>query len=193
LPFWIPLLIKHQKQHNRIFDFSYVIGPFDCWYASKTCWPLNFFSSIKFILISLFKIVMGLGQPSLVWVWKISLKKFQIFQFFPLRIKKISSGQVKMVPGSNTRQPLIYCKSKVCSGWVGSRPISTLKYQQGKPNNSDSFILVQKVIHWDISLILFHPFMWRSQTSYQLFFKAYLFVLLFTQLFPYLADLGWPC
>jgi len=59
------------------------------------------------------------SQPSSVWfwVWKIS-------KFFSLRVKEISSGQVKKVLGSKAGRPLIYCGSKVCSGWVGSGPIS---------------------------------------------------------------------
>jgi len=40
----------------------------------------------------------GSNQPSMVWVWKIS-PKCQIFQYFALRVKKISSGCVKKYPG----------------------------------------------------------------------------------------------
>jgi len=52
----------------------------------------------------------------LVWVWKISPKntKFSIF----------GSGQ--KVPEPEAGWPLIYCRSKVCSGWIGSRSISNL-------------------------------------------------------------------
>jgi len=51
----------------------------------------------------------GSGQPSLVcvWHWKISLLN-------RFGSKKVSSGWVKKYPG----QPLIYCRSEVCSGWV---------------------------------------------------------------------------
>jgi len=38
--------------------------------------------------------------------------------------KTISSGRVKKYPGSKVGRPLIYCKSKVSSGRVGSGPIS---------------------------------------------------------------------
>jgi len=43
----------------------------------------------------------GLGQPSLVWgwVWKISPINPKFFNFFPLRIKKISLGRVKKYLG----------------------------------------------------------------------------------------------
>jgi len=40
----------------------------------------------------------GWGQPSMLWVWRISPKNVKIFNFF-LRIKKISSGRVKKYPG----------------------------------------------------------------------------------------------
>jgi len=54
----------------------------------------------------------GLGQPSLVWVWvwKISPKNTNFFYFLPF-----GSGQ--KVPGSKARRPFIYSGSKVCSGW----------------------------------------------------------------------------
>jgi len=41
----------------------------------------------------------GSCQPSMVWVWKISLKNVKIFIFFPLGQKKISLGWVKKYPG----------------------------------------------------------------------------------------------
>jgi len=41
-------------------------------------------------------------------------QKCQIFQFFALRLKKMSLGQVEKYPG----WPLIYCWSKVCSGRI---------------------------------------------------------------------------
>jgi len=57
----------------------------------------------------------GLGQPSLVWVWKISPKTNKFFNFLPFESKKqFGSGQ--KVSGSKARRPLIYCGSKVCSG-----------------------------------------------------------------------------
>jgi len=61
----------------------------------------------------------GLGQPSLVWVWKISPQNTKFFNFFPFGSKKISSGRVK-----KTGQPLIYCGSKVCSGQARAHPYS---------------------------------------------------------------------
>jgi len=62
----------------------------------------------------------GSGQPFMVCVriWKISPKNVKFFNFFPF-----GSGQ--KVPGSKPGRPLIYCGSKVSSGWVGSGPIST--------------------------------------------------------------------
>jgi len=39
----------------------------------------------------------GSGQPSVVWVWKISPKNVNFFSFGDQ--KKISSGQVKKYPG----------------------------------------------------------------------------------------------
>jgi len=50
--------------------------------------------------------------------------KYQIFQFFSLRIKKNIFGSGQEVPGSKAGQPLIYCHSKVSSGqvWSGQGP-----------------------------------------------------------------------
>jgi len=61
------------------------------------------------------------SQPFLVWVWvwKISPKNPNFFNIFPSDQK---------VPGSKMGQPLIYCGSKVCLGWVRLRPVS---YFQG--------------------------------------------------------------
>jgi len=50
--------------------------------------------------------------------------KMPIFSIFTLRVKINLLGSDQKVPGSKAGQPLIYCRSKVSSGWVGSRPIS---------------------------------------------------------------------
>jgi len=43
----------------------------------------------------------SLGQPSLVWVWKISPKNIKFFNFFAFGSKRISSGQVKKYLGQS--------------------------------------------------------------------------------------------
>jgi len=57
----------------------------------------------------------GLGRVSHIWYWvwveKISFKNVTFFNFF-----LFGSGQ--KVHGSNAGQPLIYCRSKLSSGWV---------------------------------------------------------------------------
>jgi len=53
--------------------------------------------------------------------------KMSNFSIFTLRVKKNLFRAGQKVPGSMAGQPLIYCGSKVCSGRVGSRPISTFK------------------------------------------------------------------
>jgi len=62
----------------------------------------------------------SLGQVSHLWFGfgfgKFPLKS-QIFQFLPFGSKKISSYRVKK-SRSRAGWPLIYCRSKVCSGWV---------------------------------------------------------------------------
>jgi len=73
----------------------------------------------------------GSGQPSMVWVWKISPKNVKFSIFFPSDKKNLFRLGQK-VPGSMDGQPLIYCRSKVCSvqfrsGRVRSGTISTLK------------------------------------------------------------------
>jgi len=52
-----------------------------------------------------------LGQPFIVWVWKISPKNVKFFNF-SLRVKKISSGQRQV--------SLLFT-----AGWVRSGPIVT--------------------------------------------------------------------
>jgi len=42
--------------------------------------------------------------------------KSQIFQFFSRRVKKKCFESGQKVPGSKPGWPLIYCRSKVCSG-----------------------------------------------------------------------------
>jgi len=61
-----------------------------------------------------FVALIGLGQPSFVWdwVWKIYPKNS--------KLKKSLFWSGQKVPVSKTDRPLIYCRSKVCSGWVGS-------------------------------------------------------------------------
>jgi len=83
---------------------------------------------------------MGLGQIFLTWVESgqvfvarvmsaifdlgLALENFplksQIFQFFAFQVKKNLIGSGQEVPRSNPGQPLIYCRSKVCFGQVGS-------------------------------------------------------------------------
>jgi len=43
--------------------------------------------------------------------------KSQIFQILALLVKKNLIGSGQKVPGSKQGQHLIYCGSKVCSGW----------------------------------------------------------------------------
>jgi len=67
-----------------------------------------------------------LGRVSHLWFGfgKFALKIPNVSIFFPLGQKNLfRSGQ--KVPMSKTGQPLFYCGSKVCSGLVGSGPIST--------------------------------------------------------------------
>jgi len=65
---------------------------------------------------------LGSGLPFMVWVWiwKISSKNINFFNFLPFGSKKISLGRVRKYPG----RPLIYCGSKLSSGRAGSGPIS---------------------------------------------------------------------
>jgi len=58
----------------------------------------------------------GSGEPSMVWIWKISPQKCQNFWFISLRIKKNIFGLGLKVHGSKAGRPLIYCGSKVYSG-----------------------------------------------------------------------------
>jgi len=80
----------------------------------------------------------GSDQPSLVYVlvWKISPKNPN-FSIFAIRVKKNLIGSGQKVPGSKPDRPHIYCGSKVCSGRVGSGPISTLNTNWFIPYNTD--------------------------------------------------------
>jgi len=76
-------------------------------------------------LIKVLIVVTGPGQKffrALVSHLWFSFVKFplkcQIFQFFPLRVKKRLFGLGQKVPGSKAGWPLIYCRSKVSSAWV---------------------------------------------------------------------------
>jgi len=66
----------------------------------------------------------------MVWVWilKFSPKNVKFFNFFYLRLKKNLFRSGQKVPGSMAGWPLIYCGSRVCSGRVGSGPISNIDY-----------------------------------------------------------------
>jgi len=74
-------------------------------------------------------LLLGLGRVSHLWFG-------YGFGNFPLKIPNFSifctSGKKNViwsgrkVPGSEPGKPLIYCRSKVCSDQVGSRPISSL-------------------------------------------------------------------
>jgi len=57
----------------------------------------------------------------MVWIRirKISPKNVKFFHFFPSG-QKNCFGSGRKVPGSNPGRPLIYCRSKVSSGRVGS-------------------------------------------------------------------------
>jgi len=58
--------------------------------------------------------LLGWGQPSLVWVWKVSPRNPKFFHFFLLG-KKNFFWTGKKVPWSKTGRPHFYCGSKVCS------------------------------------------------------------------------------
>jgi len=81
---------------------------------------MQFLYSLLLMMGTAQKFWPGSVKPPLVWVWvwKISPKNPKFFNFFPFGLKK--------VPRSKTGWPLIYCRSKVCSGLVRSGPISTL-------------------------------------------------------------------
>jgi len=70
----------------------------------------------------------GLGQPFLVlYGFGKFLLKMAIFSIFCLAGQKNVIGSGRKVPGSQPGRPFIYCGSKVCSGRVGSRPISSMQ------------------------------------------------------------------
>jgi len=66
----------------------------------------------QFLVARVESAIYGLG-----WIWKISPKNAKLFNFFPL-YKKNLFGLGQKVPGLKAGWPLIYCRSKVCSGRV---------------------------------------------------------------------------
>jgi len=67
--------------------------------------------------------VVRVGVRSAIYCLGSNLENFP-FQFFFPSGKKNLFGSGQKVPGSKAGWPLIYCGSKVASGWVGSGPIS---------------------------------------------------------------------
>jgi len=76
------------KVSNQIFKFSC------CACILVMCLGQNFLTRV------------GSGQPSMLWVWKISPKNVKFFNFFLLGSKKISSGWVKKYPSQRRVGPL---------------------------------------------------------------------------------------
>jgi len=77
-------------------------------------------------------LAMGSGRVRLGWVshfwFEFKFGKFplKMSNFFPSN-KKIIFGSGQKVPGSKGGRPLIYCRSKVSSGRVGSGQGSSLQ------------------------------------------------------------------
>jgi len=66
-------------------------------------------------------------------LWYLYEQLISGFRKFPLKIPNFSRqkniiGLGQKIPGSKTGQPLIYWRSKVCSGWIGSMPISRMSW-----------------------------------------------------------------
>jgi len=72
-----------------------------------------------------FLILLGSGQPSLVWVWKITHKNSNFFNFLPFRSKKIPSGWVKKYPGQSRVDLLFIAGQNYARVWSG--PISSVR------------------------------------------------------------------
>jgi len=64
----------------------------------------------------------GLGWVSHLQVYKFFAKNLK-FSIFYLWVKKILSVWVKKYHGQSWVDPIIYCGSEVCSGWVGPEPL----------------------------------------------------------------------
>jgi len=69
------------------------------------------FGSKILIQVELGWFFVGSGQPSLVWVWKISNKSIKLFNFSLGQKNLFGSGEE--VPGSKTGQPLISLQVKI--------------------------------------------------------------------------------
>jgi len=78
--------------------------------------------------VNFFVAWVGSGRVSHLW-FGFELQKFPLkmsnFSIFLLWVKNNCFRSGQKVPGSKPGQPLIYCRSKVSSGRVGSGPISS--------------------------------------------------------------------
>jgi len=68
------------------------------------------------------------GQPSMVWVWRITPKNAKCFNFLPFRSKIISLGRVKKYPGQRLVSLLFTEGQKYAS--VGRRDISIVLWSE---------------------------------------------------------------
>jgi len=85
-----------------------------------------------------------LSWVSHLWIGfgKFPLKNPKFFNFFCMGQKRISSVMGQKVPGSNTGRPLIYCGSKVCSGWVElGQSLSLVAGKTRLGSNLESWVL----------------------------------------------------
>jgi len=118
--------------------------------------------------------LVGLGQPSLVWVcvWKIYPKN----QFFSFWIKKSLLGSVQKVSKSKTGRPLIYCRSKVCSARVraiSTKSLTSKHFQLQNNRHPDKHFVIDiyenlwiknKVYFWD-TISSYKP--WVSHSKFE--------------------------
>jgi len=74
-----------------------------------------------------FDLVQVIFFVALVRSWKFP-SKLSIFQFFYPLVKKNLIGLGQRIPRSKSVQPLIFCGSEGCSGWVRSGPISSFHW-----------------------------------------------------------------
>jgi len=89
------------------------------WVHVKILWPR---SGQNFVAQA------GLGQPSLVWVWKFSPKNFKFFNFLLFGSTKVFLGQVKKYPGKS-QVGLLFTVGQKYMVWLCQGP-SQVVHQQ---------------------------------------------------------------
>jgi len=132
LPFWRQIRILGIKWHpfkglNPVFHFH--LRGSQVGVVKEAVFILSTFEEKyckKFIMLRATSLTFCI-KCKLFWKSALGLVNFphkaNFYIFLSCRVKKISLGLGQQYPSQSPSQPLIYCQSEVCSGWVAG-PVS---------------------------------------------------------------------